>query len=279
MGFALAVLFALFVWWFSTGVVLYIVGLPRRTYGWSMLAATGVLAFALAGVAATANDASAAGAYCAFTCALLVWAWHEMAFLTGYVTGPRPERCPPGSTGWKRFSYASQTLLYHELGILLTAVALFALTYGAPNQIGVWTFLLLWLMRLSAKLNVFFGVPNLSEEFLPDGLGFLKSYFAKRPMNLFFPVSITVSTIVTVLLVQPALGPDATEFEIAGFTLVATLMALAVLEHWLLVLPLPAAALWGWGLKSRALDATAQAPATTKIWIKDEARLLGPSGR
>ena len=29
-------------------------------------------------------------------------------------------------------------------------------------------------------------------------------------------------------------------------------MALAILEHWFLVLPLPAAALWNWGLKSRA---------------------------
>ncbi|MGQ3058344.1 MAG: DUF3623 family protein, partial [Nevskia sp.] len=31
----------------------------------------------------------------------------------------------------------------------------------------------------------------------------------------------------------------------------ATLLSLAVLEHWFLVLPIPADALWRWGLSSR----------------------------
>ena len=38
-----------------------------------------------------------------------------------------------------------------------------ALTWGGANQVGTWTFLVLWVMRLSAKLNVFLGVPNLTE--------------------------------------------------------------------------------------------------------------------
>ena len=32
----LPILFALFVWWFSTGIVLYIVGLPKWTIRWSV---------------------------------------------------------------------------------------------------------------------------------------------------------------------------------------------------------------------------------------------------
>ena len=36
----LPVLYALFVWWFSTGLILYLDGLPRRTFRWSMLGAT-----------------------------------------------------------------------------------------------------------------------------------------------------------------------------------------------------------------------------------------------
>ena len=34
------IFFALFVWWFSTGVILYLDGLPVRTFKWSRLAAT-----------------------------------------------------------------------------------------------------------------------------------------------------------------------------------------------------------------------------------------------
>jgi hypothetical protein len=33
---AAPVLFALFAWWFSTGIIIYLDGLPRHTYRWSM---------------------------------------------------------------------------------------------------------------------------------------------------------------------------------------------------------------------------------------------------
>ncbi|MBV8868454.1 MAG: DUF3623 family protein, partial [Acetobacteraceae bacterium] len=41
------VLFALFVWWFSTGLIIFLDGLPRRTFRWSMLGATVLLAASL----------------------------------------------------------------------------------------------------------------------------------------------------------------------------------------------------------------------------------------
>ena len=37
----------------------------------------------------------------------------------------------------------------------------------------------------------------------------------------------------------------------AAGTFAGTLLALAILEHWFMVLPLPANALWSWGLRSR----------------------------
>jgi putative photosynthetic complex assembly protein 2 len=43
----LPVLYALFLWWFSTGLILYLDGLPRRSFRWSMLVATGLLGAAL----------------------------------------------------------------------------------------------------------------------------------------------------------------------------------------------------------------------------------------
>jgi len=34
-----------------------------------------------------------------------------------------------------------------------------------------------------------------------------------------------------------------------GFVLLATLSALAVIEHWFMILPIPAEALWRWSLR------------------------------
>jgi magnesium-protoporphyrin IX monomethyl ester aerobic oxidative cyclase len=93
---------------------------------------------------------------------------------------------------------------------------------------------------------------HLNEEFLPEHLQFLKSFLTKKPMNLLFPASVTLSTIIATLLFRRAFAADATAFGATGFTFLGTMMALAILEHWFLVLPLPAAALWSWGLHSRA---------------------------
>ena len=246
------VLFALFVWWFSTGLIIFLDGLPRRTFRWSMLGATVLLAASLWGIGRTSHDPTVAGAYWAFTCGLLAWGWQEISFYMGFVTGPRRDACPEGCAGWRHFGHAVQTSLYHELAIIAAGAAVVALTWNQPNQVGTWTFMILWWMHQSAKLNVFLGVRNLNEQFLPDHLHFLKSFLTKKPMNLLFPVSVTVSTIIAVTLVEKAVAPGAGAFRAVGFTLLATMMTLAVLEHWFLVLPLPAAALWQWGLASRA---------------------------
>jgi len=248
----LPLLYALFLWWFSTGAILFLDGLPRRTFRWSLLGATGLLVVALYGLAGSGEGTDRAAAYAAFTCAVLVWGWNEMAFLMGFVTGPRTEACPPGCRGWRHFGHASATLLYHELALLASAAAVVGLTWGEPNQTGTWTFLVLWGMRLSTKLNVFLGVPNLNEEFLPDHLRYLERYFTRRPMNLLFPVSVTAATLLTAHLVTRAVAVDGQGFQAAGATFVAALTALALLEHWFLVLPLPVATLWSWGLRSRA---------------------------
>ncbi len=243
-------LHALFIWWFSTGLVIYLDGLPRWTFRWTMLGSTVLLAASLVGLASSASDMSVGGAYQAFTFGLLAWAWLEVSFYLGYVTGVRKQACPEGCRGWRHFGHAILACLWHELAILVVAAAVVGVTWGGTNQIGTWTFMVLWWMHQSARLNVFLGVRNLNEEFIPEHLAFLKSFFRKAPMNLLFPVSVTVSTVVAALLFRHALAADADAATAAGFTFVATMMTLAILEHWFLVLPLPAAALWRWSLQS-----------------------------
>ena len=248
--YGLPVIYALFVWWFSTGLIIYLDNLPGVTIRWSMLSASAVLAASLYGLAASSTDASAAGAYLAFTCGLLVWGWQEISFFTGVLTGPRPLPCPEGSRGWQRFGYAVAACLYHEIAIIVSAIAVYAMTRGGPNQVGFWTFMILWGMRQSSKLNVFLGVLNLNEDFLPETLGFLKTYLTRKPMNVLFPVSVTIATGLAVWLVgQTALAADAG--AATSGTFLSTLVILGLLEHWFLVLPLPFAELWSWSLRPR----------------------------
>jgi len=261
----LAILYALFIWWFSTGLILCLDGLPRRTFSWSMIVMTVIAFAALYGIWISGSDTSVAGAYLSFTCGLLIWAWHELSFLTGYLTGPRRTPCPQVDGFWRRFRYASETVIHHELAIAATAGLLAALSWGASNQVGLWTFVILWLMRLSTKLNIFLGVANLAEEFLPPHLRYLESYFRRRPLNLLFPVSVTVSTVVTVLILERGLGAGVPAGEAAGAIFLGTMLGLAVLEHWFLVLPIQATALWQWALdaqrtrRRKAADAAAEA--------------------
>ncbi len=245
--FGLPLLYALFVWWFSTGLILYLDGLPKRTYRWTMLGAS---VLALAGLAAlwlVRDDSSSFGAYVAFTAALALWGWNETAFLIGAVTGPRRTACPPHLQGWPRFVEAARMILWHELAIAAGFALLVLATWGGANQLGAQVYLLLWAMRLSAKLNIFLGVPYAPLSFLPDHLRYLASGFRTRAMNLLFPVVVTASTALCALLVVWAL--DASAGAATGYALLATLLALAILEHWFLVLPLPSERLWAWGFQ------------------------------
>ena len=246
----LPVIFAVLVWWFGTALVFLLDQLPRRSFRWTMAGASAALVGALYGVVALADDVSVPGAYMGFVCGVLVWAWGEIGFLTGLVTGPSREPCPPGAEGWVRFLAALRTILHHELAILGLGLVLLALLWDAPNQVALHTYLVLWVMRQSAKINIYLGARNLGEGMLPPHLAHLASYFRRGTMNLLFPISVTGGTIAVVLLVQNGLG--AGEFEAVGATLLAALMALAVIEHWFLMLPLPLDGLWTWGRPGQA---------------------------
>jgi putative photosynthetic complex assembly protein 2 len=249
---AIAVLFAIFIWWFSTGIVLILNRMSRSAVSVSLLLSTLLGIAALIGLAHTARQTGVAGAYCAFTCALLVWGWNELSFLTGWITGPRKTALPSGAAGWYRFIEAFRVVQWHEIGILLVGLAILGITWNAPNQVGTGTYLVLWVMRTSAKLNLFYGVRNLSEAFLPPHLAYIQSCFRRRPMNRFFPVSVIAASAYLAILISNANAVGNTGAQSVGYALVSTMLALAVLEHLLLVLPLDTTALWRLALSKRA---------------------------
>lgn len=243
-------IYAAFVWWFSTGAVLLLVGRSGRADVLRIGCAAGLLAASLSGLALSANDTSVAGAYAAFTSTILLWGAQEIAFLAGWVTGPRPQPCPAGATGLWRLGLALQAILYHELALVTCGAAILVLTWSGANQIGMWTFAALWVLRQSAKINLFLGVPVTNDELMPDAVRFLRSYFARKSVSVFYPVSVTVATGVLVIMIQRIVEVAATPFDVVGLTLVSTLFALGVAEHWFMLLPMPAMKLWGWGMRS-----------------------------
>jgi putative photosynthetic complex assembly protein 2 len=245
----LAIAFGLFTWWFSTGVIIMMVRMPEWTHRWSLAAGFLAAILSLVGLLSTRDTTSVAGAFAGYTYGLVLWGFLEMTFLFGLITGPVREPQAVGTRGWARFIGAFGTVSTHEISILAAGLLILALSWGAENQVALWTFLVLWIMRISAKLNLFFGVPNVSTEFLPRHLAYLSSYFDRDRVSLFFPVSVTLASLAFGMIVHAA-ATSADPFTITALTLVASLLGLAIVEHWFLVLPIRDAALWRWALQA-----------------------------
>jgi putative photosynthetic complex assembly protein 2 len=239
-------LFALLMWFIGTATIVWLDSRPRETFRASLSWAGVVAVVAMALVWAHAASTSEGGAYTGFAAAIVIWGWHEMSFLMGEVAGPNREPCPPGAVGWARFKAATATVIHHELAIAATAVVLVAMTWGQPNQAAPLAFLLLFALRLSAKFNLYLGVPNLSDEVFPEHLAYLKSYFRTRAMNPLFPVSIAFGTGLAVWAWQASeAAPVGSGAAVCG-TLLAGLAVLGVVEHLFLVLPVRDAKLFRW---------------------------------
>jgi putative photosynthetic complex assembly protein 2 len=249
-----AALSALFLWWFSTGIILWRV---RRAdneghdaHLWSVILGLPLLFGGTVGLNETLSDTSATGAYLAFLSALSVWAWIELAFLSGVICGPNTRPCPTYATETERFFRAIGTIAWHELLLVAVLAALVILSDGAANIFGLWTFAILFFARISAKLNLFFGVPRIHTEFLPRPLAHLASHFRRAPMNWVFPVSITALSYASYCWMERAYSAT-TDGALIGFTLLSALTLLALLEHWFMVIPLPDQKLWRWMLPER----------------------------
>ena len=144
IAYGLPIAATLALWWVSTGVILRLDSLDRRTFGRSMAWASVILLLSLWLARQSSGQTTPGAAYLAFACGLVAWGWQLLSFYTGFVTGPRRSACPPDCRGLSRFVEAARTSLHHELSAVLGALALLALTYGQPNRLALWTYLLLW---------------------------------------------------------------------------------------------------------------------------------------
>lgn len=247
----IAALVALVLWWAATGVLLWRVHAADRggpdAHLCSVVLFLPLLLAGLLGAHGTAGDPSPAGVYAGFLAALAVWGWIELAFLSGVIAGPNTRPCPPGLAGRARFRAAFLTIAWHEAALVAALVYLFAVTRGAENGFAFWTFLLLFGARISAKLNLFLGVPRINTHFLPRPLAHLAGYFRQGPVSGFFPFSVTLLAITLGCFIE-RLWSAATPGATVGFTLLTALCALALLEHWFMVWRVRDDKLWRWAI-------------------------------
>jgi putative photosynthetic complex assembly protein 2 len=238
------------LWFVSTGVVAMISHRLRASFGRALVAACFCAFAGLAMVALASQSAAAWASYASFTGGLLIWSWHEISFLTGAIAGTHRDQCPAGASSWQRFSMATMALIHHEVALAMTAGLLLLLAAVTVNATGAYAFALLLIFRLASKLNIYRGVPNMSDELLPAHLGYLKSYFGPKALHALLPL--TIFAIVTLAgwfalqAMNASSGGDA-----VSASLLCCLCLLAGLEHLFLALPFRDSALWGWALRAR----------------------------
>lgn len=242
-----AVLFAAFCWWFGTGALLWLVRRPQAGLARRLIAMSGLLLLSLWAAHASMAERSVGSDYLGFVAVIVMWAWHELAFLSGWLAGPRRQALQPGAQGWPRFLQSVGVLAWHELVLLANFLLLCWLQVGQANHVAICTFGLLWLMRLSAKLNLFIGVPDVGEQFLPLRLAYLGSYFRRGPVGKFYFAAMALAGLSFLWLVQMAQS-GAVQAN-TGWVLLATLLGLAIAEHLLMAFPLPMQKFWAWAMR------------------------------
>ena len=241
----LALAVAVLLWWLMTGLALMSVHQPNTLRQPIFLLATILAAAALWGVEANAAQHTTMATVTGFAMGLLIWAWLELSYLMGYITGPVKRPAREDMTWPERFYSALGTTIYHEVLVVGVVGVVCVLGAGLPNPTIQNTLAVLWLMRWSTKLNLFFGVRHFNSQWLPDNMRYITSYLRAGKNSWFILFSTTIAAYCTYLLFF--YGQIAVEQPTAlSLFLIAWLAVLAVLEHCFLMVPMGETVLWRW---------------------------------
>lgn len=242
------ILFTVAVWYFSTGAVLWLARgtkdrVPRR-----LLLVTVIAAFGFAGAIVSAHHSDIWAPYLAMASAVAVWAWAEYTFLTGLLTGPHQSPCPPNVSEGRRFVLAFRTISRHEYGLLVALAALALVAWTGENAHAFGVFITLWLMRISAKLVLFNGVPGFSSDMMPSPILYMTTYFRGDRIGPVFWVATGALTISMVVAITALIGGWVGAEHRTIAIMLTSFVGLAAFEHWMMVLPWRDSALWNWAM-------------------------------
>ena len=241
----LALVVSVVLWWLMTGLALMSVHQSAVVKKMIFAVSSVLTLIALLGVETNAAAQTSFATLAGFAMALLIWAWLELSYLMGYITGPvkRPAVAAMGAP--KRFAKALGTTIYHELLVVGVVGAVCVLGAGQPNPTIQNTLAVLWLMRWSTKLSLFFGVKHFNSEWLPENMRYITSYLSAGRnswVSIFSTILAAFCTYILFFWGQMATDPAAA----LSLFLIAWLAGLAVLEHVFLMMPMGESALWRW---------------------------------
>lgn len=230
-------LYSIVFWWLSTAAIIYFNFQPA--YRATVFSAALILMLGAIYMLYTHRQSETVmGAFITFTAGSIIWAFVEVSFYTGYIVGPQVRPIFTVGPSVIGFFKAIHRSLYHEGLVLGLVVLMLLLSIGAKNKFGVYTFLMYWFMHQSAKLNIFLGVANTGREFVPDTVADMTQYMTIAHMNWLFPFSITFCTLLVTKWLKKTGEEQEPAWRRVGFSIIGTMALMALLEHWLLVLPL-----------------------------------------
>ena len=226
----LALAVAVLLWWLMTGLALMSVHQPQALRQPIFLLATIFATVSIWGVEANAASHT--------TLATVIRFCHGAYYLGvagtqlphGLHHGAGEAPCHGVDDVAARFYNALGTTIYHEFLVVTVVGIVCVLGAGLPNPTIQNTLAVLWLMRWSTKLNLFFGVRHFNSQWLPDNMRYITSYLRAGKNSWFMLFSTTLAAYCTYLLFS--YGQIAVEPATAlSLFLIAWLAVLAVLEH------------------------------------------------
>ena len=237
-----AVLVVVAVWWLGTGIVLR---LQQRLIPTNLSTSVGIIFIACLGFGVlllTRQNLSWISIISGFISAVVVWGCIELSYYLGRIAGTHQSICPPSITTWARFKLALGTSIWHELLVTGLGLLLILLFYKASNTVGLYTYMVLWLMRWSAKLNLFLGVPNFNTSWIPARLAYISSYIRTGTITPFFFISILSASFVVFQLLSKSTQVGIEQPLI--YIIPAILLILAIVEHVFMLLPFQEVKMW-----------------------------------
>ena len=230
------------IWWIGTGVVLY---LQQRLTNTRLVLASALLCVSLLSLIVlkyVSHEVSSWNSYWGFVAAVVLWGCIELSYYSGLIAGVHQRSCPVNCSTVRRFQMALGASIWHEISVLFTGLIVITLHWAEPNPTGLYTFFVLWAMRWSAKLNLFFGVPNFNTDWFPDRLAYAHSYIRRAPVSVFYVASVSIACLVAWHLLSSSLQQPSPLSLTTG--LPGVLLMLAILEHFFMALPIADAKLW-----------------------------------
>lgn len=231
-----AVLFAIVLWWVSTGAIIVMYRKEPWTYDASVGAYTVVAAASMAVLILLRNTSELWAIYVSFSAGTLVWGWNLACYYTGYITGPKDPQPRHNLSDAERFRHAMIRSAHHEwVSVLLVATSA-GLAWGASNIAGFGCIILFYTLHMLAKLSIYFGVANFSGAWLPAHLQYITAYFGPRRFHWFSVCAIGIGVIGTIWSIA-GIQSSTVDSQTITYAFWCLICAAAVLELVVLLIP------------------------------------------